>query len=563
MDLKDLVLSKLQDVEELKDVDILSLLSFPVDNTNGDVTLPCFTLAKTLKKSPKIIADEIKEKISSDMFEKIDSVNGYLNFYLNRKAVFDAVVKGMVSSNDVASINVGQGKTVFIDFCSVNLAKYMHIGHLSTTIIGNVIANIYESIGYKVVRLNYVGDYGTPFGKMIAAYKHWGNLSDIESKGVDAIQDLYVKFNQEVENEPSLMDEAREWFLKIENGDPEALEIYNLFIEKSIDEVKILCDMLGVSFDSWRGESNYNDKMKPVIDELESKGLLQTSEGAKIVDLSKDNLGICMIQKSDGASLYATRDLSAVQDRYNTYNFDLGFYVTSVQQKLHFDRWFKVCEYLDKPYAGNLKHIAYGTYSMPTGKIGSRFGKQALVRDMLDQAISKAKDIVKDRGTKVEDIETLSKAIGVGCIVFGVIKSEKIKDSVFDLEAALNFDGETSPYMQYTHARCCSIIEKAGECDLSWTDADLDTIDNVDTFELVKHINNFEKVVLDAANQCEPCLISRYLLNLCSLFNKFYNSYRIIEDGSVVTTRLAIVTLVKRILCKGLKLLGIEPINRM
>ncbi|MBO7218653.1 MAG: arginine--tRNA ligase, partial [Clostridia bacterium] len=230
---------------------------------------------------------------------------------------------------------------------------------------------------------------------------------------------------------------------------------------------------------------------------------------------------------------------------------------------LHFDRWFKVCEYMGRPYASNLKHIAYGTYSMPTGKIGSRFGKQALVRDMLDQAISKAHDIVTTRGTKVDDIDSLSKAIGVGCIVFGVLKSEKIKDSVFDMDAALNFEGETSPYMQYTHARCCSILEKAGVSDISWSDSELDSIDNVDTFELVKHLNNFEKVVLDAAKNYEPCLISRYLLNLCSLFNKFYNSYRIIENDMVVTTRLAVVSVTKKVLCKGLKLLGIEPITKM
>lgn len=563
MDLKEIVLKELENIEELKEVNVVDLLTFPVDNTNGDVCLPCFTLAKTMRKAPKMIADELKDKITCDTFSKIDSVNGYLNFYLDRKAVFKAIMSSMVEVEDIGTMNEGEGKTVFIDFCSVNLAKYMHIGHLSTTIIGNVIANIYENLGYKVVRLNYVGDYGTPFGKMIAAFKHWGNIEDINTKGVDAIQDLYVKFNQEVENDESLMDEARDWFLKIENGDKEACDIYNLFIEKSIDEVKNLCNILGVSFDSWRGESYYNDKMKPIIDELASMGLLKTSEGAKIVDLDKDNLGICMIQKSDGASLYATRDLAAVHDRYNTYNFDLGFYVTSVQQKLHFDRWFKVCEYMGRPYAGNLRHIAYGTYSMPTGKIGSRFGKQALVRDMLDQAITKAHDIVTTRGTKVDDVDALSKAIGVGCIVFGVLKSEKIKDSVFDMDAALNFEGETSPYMQYTHARCCSILEKADSISFDWSGADLDAVDNLDTFELVKHLNNFEKTILDSAKNYEPCLISRYLLNLCSLFNKFYNSYRIIEDGKAVSSRLAVVLVTKRVLCKGLKLLGIEPITKM
>lgn len=557
MDLKNLVFENIKDIEVLSQVDNLyALLTYTADSKNGDITLPCFSLAKVLRKSPLMIADEIKANINSDIFEKVENVNGYLNFYFDRKKVYSLVVQD--KSEDIRTL--GAGKTVFLDFSSLNLAKYMHIGHLSTTVIGSVISNTYEYLGWNVKRLNYVGDYGTPFGKMITAILKWGSVDEIEKKGVDYIQDLYVKFNVEAENDESLMEEARDWFVKIEQKDAEALAIYNKIIKVSIEEAKRLCDMLEISFDSWIGEAFYNDKLQPVIDELDNKGLLQVSQGAKIVDLEKYNLGVCMIQKSDGASLYATRDLATALDRYERYRFDLGLYVTSVQQKLHFERWFKVLDIMGKDYAKNLKHITYGTYSLPTGKIGSRFGKQALVRDMIDIAVDKAKEIVSTRGTKVENIEELSKQIGIGAVKFGVLKTERIKDCVFDLEASLNFDGETSPYLQYTHARCCSIISKAQGLS---GEEDLGDIDSVEAFELVKYINDFDRTVVSSAEDYEPCYISRYLINLSSLFNKFYNNNRIIDNDRVSFARLKLVELVKDKLAKGLSLLGIDAPNAM
>lgn len=557
MDLKNLVFENIKDIEVLSQVDNLyALLTYTADSKNGDITLPCFSLAKVLRKSPLMIADEIKANINSDIFEKVENVNGYLNFYFDRKKVYSLVVQD--KSEDIRTL--GAGKTVFLDFSSLNLAKYMHIGHLSTTVIGSVISNTYEYLGWNVKRLNYVGDYGTPFGKMITAILKWGSVDEIEKKGVDYIQDLYVKFNVEAENDESLMEEARDWFVKIEQKDAEALAIYNKIIKVSIEEAKRLCDMLEISFDSWIGEAFYNDKLQPVIDELDNKGLLQVSQGAKIVDLEKYNLGVCMIQKSDGASLYATRDLATALDRYERYRFDLGLYVTSVQQKLHFERWFKVLDIMGKDYAKNLKHITYGTYSLPTGKIGSRFGKQALVRDMIDIAVDKAKEIVSTRGTKVENIEELSKQIGIGAVKFGVLKTERIKDCVFDLEASLNFDGETSPYLQYTHARCCSIISKAQGLS---GEEDLGDIDSVEAFELVKYINDFDRTIVSSAEDYEPCYISRYLINLSSLFNKFYNNNRIIDNDRVSFARLKLVELVKDKLEKGLSLLGIDAPNAM
>ena len=556
MDLKNLVYESIKNIECLSGLDNLyNLLSITSDSKNGDVTLPCFSLAKTFRKSPVEIAGQVLTQINSELFEKVENVNGYLNFFLNKKKIFE-----MISEEDFGVKKTGDGKTVFIDFSSLNLAKYMHIGHLSTTVIGSVISNIYEYLGYNVKRLNYVGDYGTPFGKMITAILKWGSVDEIETKGVDYIQDLYVKFNVEAENSPELMDEARDWFVRIEKKDPEALAIYNKIIKVSIDEAKRLCDKLEIYFDSWIGEAFYNDKLDPVIEELDNKELLKYSEGARIVDLEKHNLGVCMIQKSDGASLYATRDLATALDRYERYHFDLGLYVTSVQQKLHFERWFKVLELMGKDYSKNLKHISYGTYSLPSGKIGSRFGKQALVRDMIDVATSKAREIVSTRGSKVEDIDKLSSEIGIGAVKFGVLKTERIRDCVFDLDASLNFDGETSPYIQYTHARCCSILAKAENLNKT---TNLDDVDTVDAFELVKHINDFERVVYQSAEDFEPCYISRYLINLCSLFNKFYNNHRIIDGESVSACRLKIVEMVQLRLREGLKLLGISAPTAM
>lgn len=558
MELKELIYNDLKNLSALHDVENLyELLTYSPDAKNGDVTLPCFSLAKVLRVSPIQIADSIITEFKSSIVEKIVNVNGYVNFYLDKKKVFEVLYEDVKNAK---KLDVGSGKTVCIDFSSVNLAKYMHIGHLSTTVIGSVIANTYEYLGYKVVRLNYVGDYGTPFGKMITAIKHWGDVKDIVVKGVDYIQDLYVKFNVECENDPALMDEAREWSLKIEKQESEAYSIYKDIISVSISEAKRICDMLGIEFDSWRGESYYNDKMQPVIDELNEKGLLVTSEGARIVDLEKHNLGVCMIQRSDGGSLYSTRDLAAAMDRYNEYKFDLCIYVTSVQQKLHFERWFKVTELLGKPYANSLKHVIYGTYSLPSGKIGSRFGKQALVADMINVSVDKAKEIISTRGTKVDNMEKLASSIGIGAVKFGVLKTERIKDCVFDLDSSLNFDGETSPYIQYTHARCNSILKKSEGKDIV---NNLEDVNNLDAFELIKHVNNFDKMIISSANDFEPCYISRYLITLCGLFNKFYNSYRIIDNDIVSGERLKLVDLTKDKINKGLTLLGIDSPEAM
>ena len=534
----------------------------------GDFCLPCFPFAKILHKPPVAIAEDLAKCVNTKGFvEKVEIVNGYLNFFVNRKKLsFNVLNEILAGGENFGKSNIGEGKTICLDYSSVNLAKYMHIGHLSTTLIGECLHKVYKYLGYKTVAINYVGDYGTPFGKMIAAYKLWGSEQDVLDRGVDAIQDLYVKFCAEAENDPSLNELAREWFKKIETKDPEALEIYNMFIKLTIEDIEKIYSLLNITFDSWRGESYYNDKMQPIIDELQEKGLLQDSQGAKIVDLSAYNLGVCLIQKSDGSSLYATRDLAAADDRYINYNFDKSLYVTDVSQKQHFAQFFKVLELLGRPYAKNLEHVYYGRFSLPNGmKISSRKGKQAVLKDIFKVAIEKANKVIEERMDKAEG-EAVAEAVGVGAVIFTTLKQEKIKDVVFDLDEALNFDLETSPYIQYTTARCNSILERSGVKDLQdfiKVDYDFSEINNTESTALIRLLNDFPQTVLNTARDNEPCYISRLLIDICKAFNKFYNNHRILNGDKICYTRLALTKATHTVLSNGLKLLGITVLEKM
>ncbi len=566
MDIKNLIINEL-DFENLC-VEKNMLMS-PPSVEMGDLCLPCFAFAKELKKSPNIIAQELAQKVKTNGFvSKVEVMGGYLNFFINKqKLVFNVLNEVLVGDKNYGKSTMGKDKTVCIDYSSVNLAKYMHIGHLSTTTIGESLKRIYNFMGYKTVGINYIGDYGTPFGKMIAAYKLWGSEQDVLERGVDAIQDLYIKFCAEAEEDPTLDDLARDWFRRIETKEPEATKIYNMFIKLAIEETEKIYAMLNIKFDSWRGESYYNDKMQPMIDELADKNLLQQSQGAKIVDLSDHNLGICLIQKSDGTSLYATRDLAAADDRYINYNFDKSLYVTDVSQKQHFAQFFKVLELLNRPYAKNLQHVYYGRLSLPDGKIASRRGKQAILKDIFHTAVQKAQTVMQERGTISSDSAKTAREIGIGAVVFSALKYEKTKDVVFDLDNALNFDGETSPYIQYTHARCASILQKTGIKDLSdiiKVDFDYSQVDTVECAELAKLLNSFPDTVKNACIDNEPCYISRLLIDICKEFNKFYNNSRIInQDGSVLYTRLAMTKATKIVLSNGLNLLNIAAIDKM
>lgn len=564
MDLKQIVLNNLEKTK-FKDYGIDKFLTCNVGTTKGDVSLPCFPLAKILGKSPIAIAQEIESEINKDDFEKIEIVNGYLNFYIKKSVVIQDVCDEVCSKKEnYGKQNIGQEKVVVLDYSSPNLAKYLHIGHLKTTIIGDVLKRIYNFLGYKTVGINYVGDFGLPFGKMLTAYKHWGNDEEIKIKKIDAIQDLYVKFHVELQNDPTLLTEAQMWTKKIEEGDPQAVKIYNRFIDLSIQEANRIYDLLDIKFDIWRGESYYNGKMEPILKELTDKGLLITSEGAKGVDLSKYNLGFCLFKRSDGASLYATRDITAIEDRYNTYHFDKAIYVTDVAQKLHFAQWFKCVELLGKPYAGHLQHVAYGRYSLTTGKIASRMGKQALIADLYDGIYQRSLEIVKEKGYS-ENAEEVARKITLGALRFETVKSELIKDTMFNPESAMSFEGESSPYMQYTFARCCSIISKCGLSpeQLDKTTPDVEDMASEISYSIIKHINNFANVIKNVYDKTEPFLLTQYLIDLCSLFNKYYNAVRIIENGKVNVSRAKMVEMVRTVLADGLTLLGIPLIEKM
>jgi len=542
------------------------LITTPPNATMGDFCMPCFMWAKQLKKSPMDISKDLTSGFDYNMVvEKTEFLGGYLNFFLNKKIVSLNIISEILASGEnFGRSDIGLNKTICIDFSSVNLAKYMHIGHLSTTVIGNCLRNIYDYLGYKTVAINYIGDYGTPFGKMITAYQLWGNETDLNAKGVDYIQDLYIKFCQEAENNEELNEKARVCFAKIEKKDPEIYPIYEKFIKTSIDEVQKIYSLLNIKFDSWRGESYYSDKMEPIIKELDKKGLLQDSNGAKIVDLSSYNLGACLIRKSDGSSLYATRDLAACDDRYNNYHFYKSLYVTDVSQKLHFSQFFKVLDLLGREYAGNLHHIYYGRFSLPDGKIASRKGKQAILKDILSYSINKTRAIVEDNNNLTEEEKVkISTSVGVGAVVFSAVKNEKIKDVVFDIDEALDLNGETSPYIQYTLARCCSIINKANITKDFIYELDYEQINNASCFELIKTLNRFPEVVVLASEKYEPCYISRLLIDISRAFNKYYTNNRVVEGNEVNKTRLALVSATKNVLSQGLKLLGIEILEKM
>ncbi len=558
------IIAGLISVDGVSSADLENMILEIKEINKGDFCLPCFSLAKILKKSPQMIAQELATQVSQkyNPFSKIEAVNGYLNFFCERgkfaENVLNSVDDGLIKNKPYLN------KTMCIDYGSYNLAKYLHIGHLSTTMIGESLARINEALGYKVVRINYVGDWGTPFGKMVAAYKLWGNKSEIDERGVDAIQELYIKFAKESENNPELEQLARDTFKKLEDGDKETYEIYKWFIDVTIDETRRQTELLGVKFDSWKGESAYRNCTQDVLEMLSGKGLLETSQGAKIVNLEKFNLGVCMVLKSDGTSLYATHDIATAIDRFNTYKFDKSLYVTDVAQKLHFQQFFKVLSLAGYDFADKMEHVYYGRISLPEGKIASRKGKQALIKDILEESLSNARKVILERGENSDDFDEIARKVGVGAVAYCPLKNEKIKDTVFDMKQALSFDGETSPYMQYSYARANNILDKIELKDLCGVSADYSSITDDTAFALVKLISEFSETVMQASVQSEPSIISKYLMSVCKLFNKFYHDSRVSGTSpSVMKARVELVMAIKEILKTGLNLICIETMEHM
>ena len=551
-------------VEGLSREDIASLIEIPPKPELGDFAFPCFRLAKTMRKAPQVIAQDICDAIGSvDFLEEIKVQGAYLNFYINK----DIFVKSMVESakaENFGGSDIGDGQTICIDYSSPNVAKNFHVGHLRTTIIGNSLYKIYSKLGYNVVRINHLGDWGTQFGKLIVAYKAWGNEDAVKKDGVAELMRLYVRFHDEAEKNPELNDDARAWFTKMEHGDEEALKIWQWFKDISLIEYKRTYELLGVDFDYYLGESFYRDKTEDVVTRLTNANLLSESEGAKIVNLEDYDMAPCLILKNDGSSIYATRDLAAIFYRKETYKFSKCLYVTGQEQKLHFAQVFKVVELLGNDWARDqLVHIPYGLVSLEGAKLSTRSGNVIYAEDILLEAITKIRAIIEEKNPNIPDKDETAKKIGVGAVIFNDLYNQRIKDVSFKWEKLLNFDGETGPYVQYTYARCASILRKVEDFA---PDAAIDysQITDPEAIDLLKEISRFPKVVIDAAEKYEPSVVARFAVDVAQSFNKFYNACRInVEDKTTRNARVMLVHLTKKTIKDALALLGIDCPEQM
>lgn len=560
MDYKKYVAEKLA-TKDLAENEITELLSVPPDLEKGDLTLPCFKLAKVLRKSPVVIANELKSVFDKDKtFSAVESVNGYLNFKYNRADFVKQTLREVLTAGEkYGSSFCGKGKTICIDYSSVNIAKPFHIGHLSTTVIGGSLYKIFEFLGYKVVGINHLGDYGTQFGKMICAYKLWGDRQAVEKDGVKELMRLYVRFHEEAKHNSGLEDKARQYFKNIENGCKEEIQLFTWFKDITLKEVKKIYEKLNIKFDSYAGESFYNDKMQPVIDELTEKGLLVESDGAKVVKLDDYGMPPCIILRSDGASLYATRDLAAAFYRKATYDFYKCLYVVAYQQDLHFKQLFKVLELMGKEWAKDMVHVSFGMVSLEDGAMSTREGKVVLLEDVLNKAVEKCLNIINEKNPNLEDKENVAEIVGIGAVIFGTLFSGRIKDITFSYDKMLNFDGETGPYVQYTCARCKSVLRKSGEI----KDYKVTCV-NDDEYALTMLLARFPEIVKLSAEKYEPSVITRYSVDLAQAYNKFYFDCKILgEEDNVKNYRLALTKATLTVLTNSLKLLGISVPEKM
>lgn len=554
-------------IEEMSREQLAELIEYPPNPDMGDLSLPCFKLSKLMRKAPQAIADELKQKWPShDAFQKVDAISGYFNVFLNPAHFVRDVLNEVLEKKDrYGSQNIGQGRNVVIDFSSPNIAKTFHIGHLRSTVIGNALYKIFEFLGYNSVGVNHLGDWGTQFGKLIVAYKKWGNEAAVEAEGIDELQRLYVKFHDEAEVHPELEDEARSWFVKLEQGDEEALKLWKWFVDISLKEFHKMYDLLGVKFDSYAGESFYNDKMAAVIQELKDKHLLEEDDGAQLVRLDEYHMPPALMIKKDGGTLYHTRDVTAAIYRKNTYDFDKAIYVTDAGQSLHFQQWFKVIELMGYDWAKDLIHVPFGKVSLEGAKLSTRKGNVIRLEELLTQAIDKTREIIETKNPHMENKDEVARKVGVGAIIFSDLSNNRIKDVVFSWEEALNFEGESGPYVQYTHARACSVLRKAnggesGELAVKPESIDASLLQNPEAMAVIKEIYLFAERVEQAMHKLEPSIISRYLVDLAQSFNRFYHECPILnaDNPALRDARLALVKCVQTTMANGLALIGLE-----
>lgn len=548
--------------------DLLYKIETPPDRKMGDYAFPTFTLAKIMRKNPAVIAQELKDKLSDvEGIREIAVAGPYLNFFIDTTALAENVLKAVLEEGDrFGSSDLGKGKTAIVEYSSPNIAKPFHIGHIRTTIIGDSIKRIYKHLGYNVEAINHLGDYGTQFGMMIEAYKLWGDDDIIEKNPIPELVKLYVRINQEAETNKELLDNSREWFRKLESGDEEAVALWQWFRDLSLDEFKRVYDMLDVDFDSYRGESYYSDLMLKAVDEIKEKGLLIEDQGAQIINLDKYNLPPAIIIKSDGSTIYLTRDIATAIFRKDTYDFYKNIYVVGSQQNLHFQQLKAILKEMGYDWADDCVHVPFGMVSLPEGTLSTRRGKVVYLEDVLNRATEKVDDILREReeknGYTMENREELARQVGIGAVKFQELFNQRIKDYVFDWDRTLSFDGETGPYVQYTHARMHSLLEK-GNFDPS-KEVDVKALTLDDEKELLQQLYGFNQVIVDSHEKYEPYLVTRYITECAKTFNKYYtNTPILVEDEEVKNARLLLVYGVKNMIKIGLNLLGIEAPSKM
>ncbi|KOR25113.1 arginine--tRNA ligase [Clostridium sp. L74] len=563
MDYKNLVAERIKENTELEIDLIEKLIEIPPKKEMGDYAFPCFQLAKTFRKAPNLIAEELKEKINKEGFEKIVTVGPYVNFFVDKTVLIKDVLEKVLNEKEkYGSSKVGEGKNVVVEYSSPNIAKPFHIGHLFTTAIGNALYKILSFEGYNCIGINHLGDWGTQFGKLISAYRRWVDEEALEKDAIGELLRIYVKFHEEAEKDPELEKEARLNFKNLEDGSEEETELWNRFKDLSLKEFNKVYDMLGIKFDSLAGESFYSDKMDAVVQEIDDKGLLVDSNGAKVVMLDEYNIPPCMIKKSDGATIYATRDLAAAIYRKKTYDFYKCIYVVGTPQALHFKQVFTTLKLMGHDWADDCKHVGFGLVKLANKKLSTRNGDVVFLEDLLNQSVEETLKIINEKNPNLKNKEETAKKLGIGAVVFTYLKNNRERDIVFDWKEILSFDGETGPYVEYSYARGKSILRKAGELT---GEADYSKLSSKEEFELAKLLGGFNDAIMNAINKLEPAMVTRYVIEVAKAFNKFYNAHGILnaEENDVKLARIKLVEATCQVIKNALNLLGIDAVEEM
>lgn len=552
------------EIEDLTLEEITALIEVPPNKEMGDYAFPCFKLAKIFRKAPNAIAEDLAGKIQpTDDINKIINLGGYVNFFVNKESLAKKVINQVLSEKEnYGKSEFGKGKTVVVEYSSPNIAKPFHIGHVRTTVIGNALSKIYQSQGYHVEKLNHLGDYGTQFGKLIVAYKLWGDKQAVEKDPIKELLKLYIRFHDEAETKPEMEDEAREWFTKLENGDEEAKDLWQWFRDESLKEFSRVYKLLDIEFDSYVGESFYSDKMPAVIEELKEKNLLEESDGAMIVNLEDSKLPPALIQKRDGSTLYLTRDLASAFYRKKVYDFDKSIYVVGAQQELHFKQCFEIIKRMGYDWYKDMIHVQFGMVALEEGTMSTRKGRVVFLEDVLNQAIDRTRQIIEEKNPEAENIDEVAKAVGVGAVVFQELSNSRIKDYTFSWDRTLSFEGETGPYVQYTHARCCAVLRKADQPVSA--DINYELLSDQDAADVLSVLENFNKSLMTAMKKNEPHIVTRFVLDLAQAFNKFYhNSPILVDDADLRAARLALVEATRQTIENALKILGMKAPQKM